>query len=138
MINGTKIHILCSLDSPCSVVSTLKTQKSKHLIFQVRSSTSVILFPWVLVSSSSTALPEYSRTSSVSTGRGSCTSQRAFAPGTSWGNSSTGDSQLFISVTMACNNPVNKPAAQAADADPFRCNSTNTQNPPIQKNHHNF
>ena len=32
----------------------------------------------------------------------------------------------------------NKPAAQAAGADPFRCNSINRQNPPIQQNHHNF
>ena len=32
----------------------------------------------------------------------------------------------------------NKPAAQAAGADPFRCNSTNRQNPPIQQNGHIF
>ena len=32
----------------------------------------------------------------------------------------------------------NKTAAQAAGADPFRCNSTNRQNPPIQQNRHNF
>ena len=27
---------------------------------------------------------------------------------------------------------LNKPAAQAAGADPSRCNSTNRQNPPLQ------
>ena len=32
----------------------------------------------------------------------------------------------------------NKPATQAADADPSRYNSNNRQNPPVQQNHHNF
>ena len=32
----------------------------------------------------------------------------------------------------------NKPAAQAAVADPSQCNSTNRQNPLIQQNFHNF
>ena len=32
----------------------------------------------------------------------------------------------------------NKPAAQAAGADPFRCISTNRQILPIQQNRHNF
>ena len=32
----------------------------------------------------------------------------------------------------------NKRDAQAAGADPFRCNSTNRQNPPIQLNYCNF
>ena len=32
---------------------------------------------------------------------------------------------------------VNKPAAQAAGADPSRCNSTNRQNQPIQQNGRN-
>ena len=29
---------------------------------------------------------------------------------------------------------VNKPAAQTAGTDPFRCNFTNRKNPPIQQN----
>ena len=33
---------------------------------------------------------------------------------------------------------INKPAAQAAGADPSQCNSTNKQNPPIQQNRRNF
>ena len=33
---------------------------------------------------------------------------------------------------------LNKPAAQAAGADPSRCNSTNSQNPPFQQNRCNF
>ena len=32
---------------------------------------------------------------------------------------------------------LNKHAAQAAGADPSKCNSTNRQNPPLQHNHHN-
>ena len=32
----------------------------------------------------------------------------------------------------------NKPAAQAAGADPSWCNSTNMQNQPIQQNYCNF
>ena len=32
----------------------------------------------------------------------------------------------------------NKPAAQAAGADPFRCNSTNRHIPTNKQNRHNF
>ena len=35
-------------------------------------------------------------------------------------------------------NLLNKPAAQAAGADPSQCNSASRQNPPIQQNHRNF
>ena len=41
-----------------------------------------------------------------------------------------------VPMILAC--LMNKPAVQAAGADPSRCNSNNKQNPPIQQNWQNF
>ena len=44
--------------------------------------------------------------------------------------------KLFFQDNLPATPGLSKqPAAQAAGADPFRCNSTNSQNPPIQKNY---
>ena len=42
---------------------------------------------------------------------------------------------LFSAETL--NDKINKPAAQAAGADPSRCSSTNRQSPSIQQNRRN-
>ena len=47
--------------------------------------------------------------------------------------------QQLISVKLlTANKYKNKPAAQATDADPYGCNSTNRQNPPFQQNRRHF
>ena len=58
----------------------------------------------------------------------------SFAIGAS--NSNIGTKQIVeqvIEVFICKSSDKKMIAAQAADTDPFRCNSTNMQNPPIQE-----